>query len=142
MRLMKVVRVFYFSTAVAGIVMGIMSPVRRLFYPSWYPTDYRKSDAAYYSWSTLQGSCSFFIALSGSTLDLYAPALYALLGAHIRVLRKRLANIGNTNIDGTAADASRKADGFNGTGSEKSVREAADRRELASCVDYHNMCIE
>lgn len=127
MMLVKFMSAFYYSTAVSGLVMAVMSPVRRLLYESWYPVDYQSSTAAYYTWLMFQWVCSFIVSFSYSSLDIYGPAMYRVLGAHVEVLRQRLDAIGNEG----------------GMGGEKAKhRDAANRKEMASCVDYHNLCTE
>lgn len=138
MSLVKFMSAFYYSTAVAGLGMAVMSPVRRLLYQSWYPIDYRSSTAAYYTWLMFQWVCSFIVSFAYSSLDIYGPAMYKVLGAHLEVLRERLNAIGDTKFTNR-----KNSDGKDvRTWSHKSFRDGADRKEMASCVDYHNMCIK
>lgn len=120
--LVRILSCFYYSTVVASFAVAYLSDERRFMWHSYYPIDYQHSVAKYYALLLFQLISSFLVSFIYSSLDLYAAALYRVLGAHIDVLRMRLESLGET--------------------SPNDNRSGEDIRDVAACTDYHNMCIE
>lgn len=135
--LVRVLSVFYYSTVVASFMVAFLSPERRFMWQSWYPFDYEHNAAVYYALLVFQLVASFLVSFIYSSLDLYGSALYRVLGAHVDVLRQRLEVLGRTDEEGREAwTTQRSGDAVAG------AKVCNIGRELASCVDYHNMCIQ
>lgn len=114
--LVRVLSWFYYSTVVASFAVAYLSEERRFMWQSYYPFDYQHSARMYYALLLFQLVASFLVSFIYSSLDLYAAALYRVLGAHIDILRMRLEALGRNS--------------------------GGDGRDVAACADYHNMCIE
>lgn len=129
--LVRVLSCFYYSTVMASFAVAYLSEERRFMWQSWYPVDYQHNVRLYYALLLFQLFASFLVSFIYSSLDLYAAVLYKVLGAHIDILQLRLSALGRpTQTDG------------GGDGGVSWTDDAASRRELAACVDYHCMCIE
>lgn len=121
--LVKVLSLFYYSTCVSSFIVPILVEERRLIWPSYYFVDYTNNVGAYYFFLFFQWFSSFLVSFIYSSLDLYAAALYKMLGAHIDILGMRLRAIGR--LEG---------------GPKKCVKRI--EMNLKECAVYHTMCIQ
>lgn len=124
--LVKVLSLFYYSTCVSSFMVPFLSEERRLMWQSYYWVDFKKNLGIYYFFLFFQFFASILVSFIYSSLDLYASALYKVLGAHIDILGMRLKMLG------------RHEDTKHGLVDRQTII----NMDLKECVVYHTMCIQ
>lgn len=114
----------YYFSIICFFVVSLMNRVQ--IWSSWYPWDSTYGAPAFYPLLTYQFIGSMLCGFKAASIDVYALALYRLLGAHLDVLGIQLSQLGKDPVDEGNLSLTK--------------RQLLRERELFKCLDYHKLC--
>lgn len=113
-----------------------------LMWSSYVPFDYHRNKFKYHVVMIYQFLGTMYSALVHATVDSLGGSMYSVIGSHLDLLGKRLANLGVVETTVAGADGLQTVRRKIIFQKEVKVAQRQCERELSECVKTHLLCVE
>lgn len=136
----------YYGSITIHILTALLSSGPVLMWSAWVPLDYENNYLVYFLFNMYEFTSTMMSGYVLTSLDMYGVALYKLLGAHLDILSKQLAALGNNGIGDIQREATtglrRPKQLKKGAAATRTEWQRSNERKLHACVRYHMLCSE
>lgn len=144
-KLVNVIGCFFNYTASVWLYAVKVWPTTNTHTLIWHfyvPFEYRQSAVVFHAVLFYQFVGTLFVAMVHSSVDALGGSMYAVLGAHLDVLERRMSRLGTDDDNNDGEDILKMTQNYWKRRETLKLKKIENYVQLGKCVETHKLCVE